>query len=72
MADKTYVGKARELGKYGDMKLSIKHDQLVPNDKGYVAVIMSRMKEPDKYGNTHTVYLDTFVPTPKTNSDLPF
>jgi len=71
MADKTYVGSAKEIGKFGSMKISLKCDQLKPNEKGYISLIMARRKAPDDHGNTHTVYVDTFVPA-SNRPKLPF
>lgn len=62
MSEKTYVGKAKVFGRYGDLRVSFRHKEVTPNEAGYVNLIVSEMKEPDKYGNTHTVYIDTFVP----------
>lgn len=36
-----------------------------PNAKGYVNLTISARKEIGKYGETHSVYLDTYQPKPK-------
>lgn len=33
-----------------------------PNAKGYINLTVSARKEPGKYGETHSVYLDTYQP----------
>jgi hypothetical protein len=35
------------------------------NEKGYVNLGISERREKGKYGETHTVWLDTWKPTPK-------
>lgn len=83
MSEKTYVGKAKVVGKFNDLRVSIRHNEVTPNAAGYVNLIVSEMKAPDKFGNTHTVYIDTFVPdaskkssgsdeAPRGKADLPF
>lgn len=52
------------------LKLSFKVEALIEflnqhkNEKGYVNVGVSRRKEVGKYGETHTVWLDTWKPDP--------
>jgi hypothetical protein len=69
MSEKTYVGKGKVVGKFGDLRISIRHGEVKPNDAGYVNLIVSEMKEADKFGNTHTVYIDTFVPDASKRND---
>jgi hypothetical protein len=84
--ERTYVGKGKVRGQYGDIRLGLR-DLPQPNDKGYVNLIVSKMRNPDKYGNEYTVYVDDFVPQQRDNpapeipaqpaatdefSDLPF
>jgi hypothetical protein len=38
------------------------------NEKGYVNLGISERKEKGKYGETHTVWLDTWKPTPKADA----
>ena len=74
------------------LKMSAKADKLIAflnqhvNSKGYVNFNISRRKEVGQYGDTHSVYLDTWEPKPKVepsdpppqvspnndNQDLPF
>lgn len=54
------------------------------NDKGYVNLIVAERKEMGQYGDTHSVYLDTWKPkakepgqpaanpAPSDTSDIPF
>ena len=75
---KTYVPKcsAKEItfqdgGKL--LKLSFGIDTLLEfarnhgNEKGYLNLLVSARKTPGQYGDTHTVYLDTWKP----KSDAP-
>ena len=60
MAEKKYVGKGK-LGKFENIEIGLRHDQLVPNDRGYVNLVVAQMREPDKWGNTHTVYVNEYA-----------
>ena len=62
MAEKVYVGKGKVVGNFGNIKVGLRVVDLKANDKGYVNLIISKMKETDKYGNEFTVYIDDFVP----------
>ncbi len=46
------------------------------NERGYVNLTVKERREEGRYGDTHTVTLDTWVATPKaapiTESDIPF
>ena len=50
------------------LKLGGKADKLVKwiasvqNEKGYIDLVVSRRKEVGQYGDTHSVYLDTWKP----------
>ena len=35
------------------------------NEQGYVNLVVTRRREPGKYGETHAVYLDDWKPQPK-------
>lgn len=66
MADKQFVGKGKEK-KFDNggaiVNFSFKPDDLPPpNDKGYVNLTLAEMKSPDKWGNTHTVYVNDWKP----------
>ena len=65
---KTYVGKGRikTFTNGGSIiRIGIRPEQLTANEKGYCNLCIAEMKEPDKYGNTHTVYLDDWKPEKK-------
>lgn len=66
MADKEeriYVGKGKTI-KYGQIKFGLKLEDLkkVVNERGYVNLIMAPMKQDDNYGNSHTIFVDTWKP----------
>lgn len=81
---KNYLGKGKKINsKYGEMlNLSFKLEDLqkIVNERGYVNVTVTQMKEADKYGNTHTVYENDYKPQGQSQavnanedvSDLPF
>ena len=78
--NKVYVGKGKKFGQYGNISIGVRYSELTPNEGGYVNLIVSELREPDKYGKTHTVYLDDYKPKPATQTmarmqeedDLPF
>ena len=82
MSERNYVGKGKQVGKFGNIKIGLKPEQLQQfvNSAGYVNLIISEMREEDKYGNKFTVYVDDFIPqqsqpvgsNTEDNSDLPF
>jgi len=87
MSERNYVGKGKNVGKFGDIRIGLRPTQLqqFENSAGYVNLIISEMREKDKYGNKFTVYVDDFIPQQREgrqtqpvgsntedNSDLPF
>lgn len=71
MAETIYFnGLNGKSSKYG-IKLSGKVEKIIEelkkheNSKGYINLEIVPRKEADKYGNTHTVKVDTWEPTPK-------
>lgn len=70
MADKKYVGNGKAIeGKFGtffNLSLNINDlNKIEANEKGYIKITMSKLKEPDKNGNTHTVYENDYKPVQK-------
>lgn len=73
---KIYVGSGKEInfqdgGKilkttYSRENLDVLYNNL--NDKGYVSTVTSKRRENDKFGNTHSVTLDTWKPDPNFKS----
>jgi len=71
MADKIYLrcsAKARTT-QYGDvLNLGIKVEDLADfcrkhkNERGYLNLTIAARKEVGQYGDTHSVYLDTYTP----------
>lgn len=66
MAEKIYCGKGKK-GNYS-IKLSLcisdleHHITSSTNGKSYVRLEVSEMRQADKWGNTHTVTVDTWKP----------
>lgn len=82
MATKNYVprssAKKHEFPNGGSLiKLSFRVADLIPwlnehkNDKDFINLIVAERREPSQYGDTHTVYLDDWQPTPKGQSKHP-
>lgn len=69
MADRTYVGKGKIVGRYGNIRIGLRADALIPNERGYCDIIIAEMKQPDKFGNTHTAYLDDYIAKGKKEED---
>jgi len=81
---KIYVGKGK-AGKYG-VKISVCLSDLPKEHineyqgKKYINLEINEMKQPDKFGKTHTITVDTWKPTSDTSNrnehepseDLPF
>ena len=84
MGDKKFVGngKIKTFDNGGFViNIRVRVADLTPNEKGYCNITVATRREPDKYGNTHTVYLNDFVPVKRENGpakevkeepDLPF
>ena len=70
--EKTYVGGAKEMtGNYGVFhKISFSAQDLETlkshlNAKGYVNLAMNQRQSPSQYGQTHSLVIDTWQPTPQ-------
>lgn len=72
MSEKQYVGKGKIVGQFGNIKIGIKIDELKANEKGYVNLIISKMREKDKYGNEFTVYIDDYKKQNNSEEECPF
>lgn len=63
---KVYCGKGKTFGQYNKLSLNLcvddfmTHIQIGANGKRYIRLVASTMKNVDKYGNTHTVEVDTW------------
>lgn len=71
MAEKTYVGKGKSTGKYDIVNFSVCLSDLPQaeineyNGKKYINLSIAPMKSADKYGKTHTVWINDFKPEVK-------
>lgn len=70
MAEKTYLmcSAKERSGEWGEkLLIGVKAEDLIAfarehaNERGYVNLVVTRRKEPGKFGDTHSVYLDTWV-----------
>jgi len=68
-SDKTYVGRGREVGQYGNIAISICLEdcegyaaESKKNGKHYVNLMVSNRRTADEYGNTKTVYINEYEP----------
>lgn len=68
MAVKNYIkGSAREFvfqngGSNINLSLSLEDLTKIVNDKGYVNITVTPRQEADRFGNTHSVYENTYKP----------
>lgn len=66
MAEKVYVGKGRvkQFPNGGSViNFGIDVSKLPPpNEKGFINLTITEMRQADQWGNTHTVYINDFVP----------
>ncbi len=72
VAEKTYLkcsAKARTFDNGGSViNLGVKVEELIAfarehgNQGGYLNLVVSERRTPGQYGDTHTVFLDDFVP----------
>lgn len=70
---KNYVGNGKErTNKFGKKEINISFKlsdlQKIVNEKGYVNITITEMKQSDKYGNTLTAYENDYKPQPKTTN----
>ncbi len=62
-----------KAGQYGSfLSVGVKVDKLRswlesqrPNQSGYINIVITQKREPGQHGDTHTAYLDTYVPKGK-------
>ena len=73
---KTYLKGSCKEDKFGNIRISLNKEQVASlgEVKGYVKVVLKKRKEIGKYGDTHYLELDTFVPNKekKEYTDIPF
>ena len=74
MSDKIFVGGAKEMaGNYGGfhkISFSAKDVETLQqnlNAKGQVNLVMNKRREVSQYGQTHSLTIDTWQPTPQAN-----
>jgi hypothetical protein len=79
MSEKIYLGKGRGSDEYDLINFSIcltdipKEDIIIAkNKKKYLNLTIARMKEPDKFNKTHTVYVNDYKPQTEKNDSEPF
>ena len=80
MKNKIYVGSGKEFGQYGDVNIDICLSDLPAewrkksekNGKIYIRLTVSKKKEVDKYGKTHSVSVNTWKADDKKESNMPF
>jgi hypothetical protein len=76
MSDKTFVGKGRKVGQYGNVAFSVCIDDVESsifeyNGKRYVKLMVGEMRQADSFGKTHNVWLDDFKPDPSKRREAP-
>ena len=67
--EKIWVGHGKEFGNYGDINISVclddipsAHKQTGKNGKTYLNLVVSKKREADQWGKTHSVRVDTWKP----------
>jgi len=79
MSDKIYCGRGKRFGHYGTISINICVDDIPKeyitksntNGKRYVKLNVDEKREPDPYGNTHTVSVDTWRPASSSPAPAP-
>lgn len=77
MADKTYIGKGKSIGQYGNVAINICLSDIPPHaisefkGKQYVKLVIGHMRSPDDKGRTHTVWVDDWQPDPNRRQSAP-
>jgi hypothetical protein len=62
MSDKKYVGGGK-VANYGIINIGIRAKDLpVPNEKGYINLCVGSRREVSKFGETHSVWVNDWVP----------
>lgn len=67
---KVYLGKGKKNGKFPIIRASICLDEIGEmfqefEGKKYITFEVAELRNPDKFGNTHTVYFNVFYPEKK-------
>jgi hypothetical protein len=76
--NRTYLGKGRASDEYDLINFSIcltdiPKDKIIEyKGKEYLKLTIARMKEPDKFNKTHTVYVNDYKPQTERNDSEPF
>lgn len=74
MASKTYVkGSAKKIdfdngGSIINLSVNLENLKEHADEKGWVRLVCSERTSPDMYGNTHSLYLNEWKPTPKADT----
>lgn len=86
MSEKKYVGTGRQVDGYELVNISIAESKVKDfwneyNGERYLRLGVSKKREPDQYGKTHSVYIDEYKPQAdtqpkkqpvKVDDDFPF
>lgn len=71
---KIYVGNAKtRTSQYGEfLTWSVKLEELEKyvNEKGYVSIVLNKLKEPDKFGNDYSIAINEFKPEVKKEEEI--
>ena len=77
-SERIYVGKARlKNGKFGEFfniwitPEGVEDITRNTNAQGSINLVMSEMREPDRAGFTHTLYVDDYVPQSRDGGNAP-
>ena len=80
MNNKIFCGSGKEFGNFGTVNISVclsdlpkEHITERSSGKKYIRLKLNRKREPDQYGNTHSLEVDTWKPEKQEpKQDMPF
>lgn len=72
--EKNYIGKGKQIADMQIVKISCRIQEIIKNAHEYngeewITFEVSKLQNPDKFGNTHTVYINQLVEV-KTEKDV--
>ncbi|HNW74551.1 MAG TPA: hypothetical protein PKN44_13060 [Bacteroidales bacterium] len=71
--EKDYIGKGKQVANMQIVKISCRIKDILEHaheykDDQWITLEVSKLQNPDYYGNTHTVYVNKLVDAPKDDS----
>lgn len=71
--EKNYIGKGKQVANMQIVKISCRIEDILEHaheykDEQWITFEVSKLQNPDQFGNTHTVYVNKLVDAPKHDS----